>query len=360
MLSRKRVATIILVGAGLGLAAYLGVVLNEREVSSKPAAGPIAVEALPVRQTSLEDVLTAVGTLRSAESVLLKSELAGRISKILFTEGAAVKAGSPLVVFDSAIQQAQASQARAELELATAKLKRTEELFEKKFLSAAALDDAKASEQIAQARLALALANLEKMSLKAPFDGVIGIRQISVGDYVKEGEALVNLEDTRSMKVDFRVPERILGRLAAGQQVMLKTDAYPGQEFPARVSAIDVAVDAAGRSLLIRAELKDASKRLKPGMFVRVGLVLESRQSALVIPEEALVTAQGRLSVFRVTDGKASRVVVKTGLRSQLEGRAVVEITEGLSVGELVITAGQIKIRGNEVPVRVVSVQPKG
>ncbi len=360
MLSKKRVLIIVLVSAGLGLAAYLGDVLNQRDMTSKPASGPLTVEAMPVRQVNLDDVLSAVGTLRAAESVVLKSELAGRISKILFTDGAAVKAGSPLVLFDSAIQQAQVSQVRAELDLAEAKLKRTEELFEKKFLSAASLDDARASAQIAQARLALAQANLEKMSLRAPFDGVIGIRQISVGDYVKEGEALVNLEDTRSMKADFRVPERILGRLAAGQPVMLQTDAYPGQEFPARVTAIDVAVDAAGRSLLIRAELKDASKRLKPGMFVRVRLLLESRQAALVVPEEALVTAQGRLSVFRVTEGKATRVAVKAGLRSQLDGRTVVEITEGLALGDMVITAGQIKIRGNDVPVRIVSDKPKG
>jgi membrane fusion protein, multidrug efflux system len=360
MLNKNRVVIFAVVIVGLGVASYFGLSLNQRNPAPKAVGGPLAVEAEPVLQTDLRDVLTAVGTLRAAESVVLKSELAGRISKILFADGTAVKAGSPLVVFDSAIQQAQVNQARAERDLAAAKLRRTQELFEKQFLSAAALDDAKASEQIAQARLALAQAMLDKMSLKAPFDGVIGIRQISVGDYVKEGEALVNLEDLRAMKVDFRVPEKILGRLAAGQQVMLQTDAYPGQEFPARVAALDVSVDESGRSLLIRAELKDSSKRLKPGMFMRVGLVLESRQGALVIPEEALVTTQGRLSVFRVVEGKAASVAVRTGLRTQLDGRAVVEITQGLSAGDIVITAGQIKIRGNDVPVRVLSQQTKG
>ncbi len=112
--------------------------------------------------------------------------------------------------------------------------------------------------------------------------------------------------------------------------------------------------------MLIRAELKDSSKRLKPGMFVRVGLVLESREAALVVPEEALVTTQGKLSVFRVVEGKAVSVPVKTGLRSRVNGQAVVEITEGLAVGDVVITAGQIKIRGNNVPVRILSEQPKG
>jgi membrane fusion protein, multidrug efflux system len=360
MLSKTRALILVAVVGGLGIATYFGLSMNQRNPAPKAASGALMVEAEPVRQTRLEDVLTAVGTLRAAESVVLRSELSGRISKILFTDGAAVKAASPLVLFDSAIQQAQVNQARAERDLAAAKLKRTQELFEKQFLSAAALDDAKASEEIAQARLALAQATLDKMSLKAPFDGVIGIRQISVGDYVKEGEALVNLEDISSMKVDFRVPERILGRLAPGQQVMLQTDAYPGQQFPARVAAIDVSVDSSGRSLLIRAELKDSSKRLKPGMFMRVGLVLESREAALIVPEEALVTTQGKMSVFRVHEGKALSTPVKTGLRSQVNGRAVVEITQGLSAGDTVITAGQIKIRGNDVPVRILSEQPKG
>jgi membrane fusion protein, multidrug efflux system len=360
MLTRGKITILAVVVVGLGIAAYFGLAANQRNPAPKPASGALMVEAERVRQTRLDEVLTAVGTLRAAESVVLRSELSGRISKILFTDGATVKAASPLVLFDSAIQQAQVNQARAERELAAAKLRRTQELFEKQFLSAAALDDAKASEEIAQARLALAQATLDKMSLKAPFDGVIGIRQISVGDYVKEGEALVNLEDLSSMKVDFRVPERTLGRLAPGQQVMLQTDAYPGQAFPARVAAIDVSVDASGRSLLIRAELKDSSKRLKPGMFMRVGLVLESREAALIVPEEALVTTQGKLSVFRVIEGKASSVPVATGLRTQYQGRAVVEVLQGLSVDDLVITAGQIKVRGENVPVRVLSKPSKG
>ncbi len=359
MLNKKRVLLLIVI-VGLGIAAYLAMSLSERNPAPKAAGGPLAVEAQPVTQTDLLDVVASVGTLRAAESVVLKSELAGRVSKILFADGAAVKAGDPLVLFDAAIQHAQVNQARAERDLAAAKLRRTQELFDKQFLSAAALDDAKASEQIAQAKLALAQANLDKMSLKAPFDGVIGIRQISVGDYVKEGESLINLEDTRAMKADFRVPEKILGRLKAGQQVMLQTDAYAGAEFPARVAAIDVAVDASGRSLLIRAELKDPSKRLKPGMFVRVSLVLDSRPNALVVPEEALITAQGKLLAFKVVEGKAKGVPVKTGIRTLVNGRAVVEITEGLALGDMVITAGQIKIRGNDVPVRVISDQPKG
>lgn len=354
---RKWIVPVIVI-VGLAIASVVGIRLNSQGPAPKSAGGPVVVEVEQVRITEIQDIVSAVGSLRSAESVVLKSEIPGRIAKILFSDGAQVAKDDPLIVFDASVQQALLHQARAERDLAAAKLKRTEELFEKKFLSAAALDDARASEEIARAKLALAQANLDKMTLRAPFSGQIGIRQVSIGDYIKEGVELVNLEDLSAMKADFRVPEQISGRLSAGQTVQLQSDAFPGVRFPARVMAIDAAVDASGRSLLIRAELKDASRRLKPGMFVRVQLVLESRANAIVIPEESMVTAQNRLTVFRVIDGKAVATPVVSGIRTQLEQRAVVEVVKGLSAGDTVITAGQIKIRGNNVPVKVAESAP--
>ena len=342
----------MVVAGGLVAASYFGLQLNSKNPASKAASGPVVVETAQAKAIDLQDAITAIGTLRAAESVVIKSEVSGRIEKISFVDGSRVKKGDLLIAFDAAVQRAQVDQARAERDLAIAKLKRTQELFDKKFLSAAALDDAKATEQIVQARLALAQANFEKMSLRAPFDGVIGIRQVSVGDYIKEGVDLVNVEDVSSMKADFRVPEQVSGRLRVGQSVNLESDAYPGQRFPAKVTAIDPSVDAAGRSVLMRAVLKDASQRLKPGMFVRVRLVLETRPNAIVIPEESIVTLQGRLMIFKVIDGMAVSSSVKTGLRTAVDGKAVVEVLEGLSAGETVVTAGQIKIRGNNVPVK--------
>lgn len=349
----RRLIIILIAVAGLAAASVVGIRLNSQNPAPKAAGGPVVVEAEKARVMELQDAITAVGSLRSAESVVLKSEIPGRIASVQFADGSRVAKGDVLISFDAAIQQAQFNQARAERDLASAKLKRTEELFQKKFLSAAALDDAKASEEIAQAKLALAQATLEKMTLRAPFAGQIGIRQISVGDYVKEGVELVNLEDVSAMKADFRVPEQLSGRLRTGQAVNLESDAFPGVIFPARVAAVDPAVDASGRSLLIRAELRDASRRLKPGMFVRVRLVLETRAGAIVVPEEALVTAQNRLTVFRVIDGKAVMTPVTAGLRAKLADRAVVEITKGLTAEDLVVTAGQIKIRGDNVPVKI-------
>ena len=353
--SARRWAVLAIVIAGLLAASLAGIKMNSQSQAPAPkaAGGPVVIEAEPVRVAELLDAVTAVGTLRSAESVVLKSEIPGRIARVMFSDGSQVAKGDALIVFDASVQQALVNQARAERDLSAAKLKRTEELFQKKFLSAAALDDAKATEEIAAAKLALAQANLDKMTIRAPFAGQIGIRQVSVGDYLKEGVELVNLEDLSSMKADFRVPEQISGRLALGQTVQLQSDAFPGANFPAKVVAIDPAVDASGRSLLLRAELRDVSRRLKPGMFVRVRLVLESRPNAIVIPEEALVTAQNRLTVFKVVEGKAVATPVVTGLRSQLDQRAVVEVIKGLAADDVVVTAGQIKIRGNNVPVKV-------
>ena len=353
---RQRFAVIGVVVVALAVASYFGIQMNANNPAPKAAGGVVVVEAAEVQPADIQDVITAIGTLRSAESVVMKSEISGRIAAVSFSDGSRVAKGDTLITFDASIQEAQVNQAKAERDLAAAKLKRTQDLFDKKFLSAAALDDAKASEQIAQAKLALAQATLGKMSLRAPFSGVIGIRQVSVGDYIKEGADLVNLEDTSSMKVDFRVPEQASGRLRVGQIVGLQSDAFVGQSFPAKVTAVDSAVDPLGRSLLMRAELRDVSQRLKPGMFMRVTLVLETRKNALTIPEESVVTQQGRLLVFKVVDGKAVSTPVVTGLRVTNKDKAVVEVVKGLAAGDVVVTAGQIKIRGNNLPVKIAPV----
>jgi membrane fusion protein, multidrug efflux system len=350
---RQRFAVIGVVVVALATASYFGIQINANNPAPKAAGGVVVVEATEVQPADIQDVITAIGTLRSAESVVMKSEISGRIAVISFADGSRVAKGDTLITFDASIQEAQVNQAKAERDLAAAKLKRTQDLFDKKFLSAAALDDARASEQIAQAKLALAQATLGKMSLRAPFSGVIGIRQVSVGDYIKEGADLVNIEDTSSMKVDFRVPEQASGRLRVGQVVGLQSDASAGQSFPAKVTAVDSAVDPLGRSLLMRAELRDVSQRLKPGMFMRVTLVLETRKNALTIPEESIVTQQGRLLVFKVVDGKAVSTPVVTGLRVTNKDKAVVEVVKGLAAGDVVVTAGQIKIRGNNLPVKI-------
>ena len=315
-------------------------------------AGPPGGFALPVETVKVAAVelaldATAVGSLRSNESVVLRPETAGRISSINFKDGVAVARGALLVGLDAAMQSAEFEQARANLGLAQSNQKRNQELFEKKFISQQSLDNTGAALKVQEAAVSLAQAKLDKTRIKAPFAGVVGIRNVSVGDYVKEGQELINLEDISTLKIDFRLPESYLGQLKPGQSIEVSTDALPGQRFEAVLDAINPLVDTNGRAISIRAHLSNEAATLRPGMFVRVRLIFEKRSNVLLIPEQALIPDAKAPYVFRVTDGKAMRTVVKPGLRRA----AQVEIVEGLNAGDEIVTAGQLKLRDG-APVR--------
>lgn len=313
-----------------------------------PPGGGIGVEAFQVAAVSWSEDVTAVGTLRSRESVVLRPEIAGRIQEIRFREGVPVPKGALLIALDAATQEAELAQARANLALAQANHQRNEDLFRRKFISEAARDDSAAKLQVARANLALAQARLDKTRIVAPFAGTVGIRNVSVGDYVKEGQDLVNLQEVSALKVDFRLPETYLGRLKKGQTLDLATDALPGETFTATVDAIDPLVDSTGRAVLLRAQLPNAEGKLRPGMFARVRLIFGERKDVLAVPEEALVPQGADQFVFKVNEGKAQRVRITTGARRAGQ----VEVTEGLAQGDLVVTAGQLKLRDG-APVQV-------
>ncbi len=307
----------------------------------KGGGGPVAVETAPVATARLQEDVAAIGTLRSSESVVVRPEISGRISEIGFAEGAPVARGQLLVALDSSVYAAELQQARANLALAETNFQRTSDLEREKFVSAGAKDQSLNGLRVAQANVALAEARLAKTQIRAPFGGVIGIRQVSVGDYVKEGQDLVTLEDIASLKVDFRLPEMMFADLRRGQTVEVASDALPNRTFAATLDAIDPLVDQNGRALILRARLRNVEGQLRPGMFVRTRLILAERANALVVPEEALIPAGSEQFVYKVVDGKAARVRVKTGLRRGSH----VEVVEGLQAGDVVVTAGQIKLR---------------
>ncbi len=317
-----------------------------RPAGAPAAAGPPGGFAIPVEtakvvlQTLQEDV-SAVGSLRSNESVVVRPEISGRISAIHFTEGARVSKGAALLLLDSSTQAAEVQQARANLALAQTNYERTQELQKSKFVSANAGDQALNGLKVAEANLALSEARLAKTQILTPFNATIGLRQVSVGDYVKEGQDLVTLEDMSELKLDFRLPENYFGKVKLGQLVEIKTDAFPGQTFKARLIAIDPLIDQAGRSLSLRARLDNTRGNLRPGMFANVRVIFSERASAMTIPEEALMPMGADQYVFRAVEGKAQRVQVKIGLRRN----AKVEVTAGLRPGDEVVTAGQLKIR---------------
>jgi membrane fusion protein (multidrug efflux system) len=305
------------------------------------AGGSITVEAVQVETLSLPQTITAVGSLRSDESVTLRPEVAGRINKIAFQEGQRVAKGALLVQLDPAVPEAEREQARANLALAKSKYDRAVDLAKSNFISSQAKDEADNNFKIAEASLQLAEAKLAKTDLRAPFSGIIGLRSVSVGDYVKEGSDLVNLESIDPLKVDFRVPEIYMRQVQVGQALQIQLDALPGTTFEGKVFAVNPLIDAAGRAVVIRAVVRNPDTSLRPGMFARVRLITRDAKDALVLPEQALVPQGDQQFVYRIVDGKAVRTRVDVGQRRD----AKVEVLNGVAKDDVVVSAGQLKLR---------------
>lgn len=308
---------------------------------AKPGGFAIPVETAPVKIGTVIRTVEAVGSLRANEAVIVRSELDGRIKEIHFQEGRPVDKGDPLFSLEASIYQAELDQAEARLALSQTNYQRLTSLRERGLGTGQELDQALAELRASQAAVALAQARLAKTVITAPFDAVVGLRQVSVGDYVQAGQDMVNLLDLDPIKVDFRVPELYLPDVEVGQAIEVRVDAFPGEVFSGEVYAIDPQVDINGRSLVLRARVPNENRRLQAGLFARVDLILERRENALLIPEDALVPQGEQQFVFQVVNGKAARTAVTIGQRQSTE----VEITAGLPPDAVVVTGGQIKIR---------------
>ncbi|MFN3570054.1 MAG: efflux RND transporter periplasmic adaptor subunit, partial [Polaromonas sp.] len=217
------------------------------------AGKPVTVEAAKVEIATLVDDAQAVGSLRSRRSVVLRPEVSGRITRLNFTDGQRVRKGQLLVQFDDQLPMAQVQQGQAELSIAQANQKRNQELVAQNFVSQRSLDESAANLQVAQAKLSLARATASRLKIVAPFDGIVGIRMVNVGDYLKDGADIVNIEDIDALFVDFRLPERFQSKVQRGQVARVEVDALPGQKYTAVVQAIDPLIDANGRSVAVRA-----------------------------------------------------------------------------------------------------------
>lgn len=312
---------------------------SEANAAPAPAVDRIAVQVAPVETIPLPRGVSAVGTLRSEDSVMLRPEITGRIAEINFDEGGKVKQGQLLVRLDDSVARAQLQQAQANLSLVSSQYRRAQQLTKEGFISKQARDEIASQLKVQQAAVALARAQLEKTAILAPFDGMVGLRNVSVGDYVSPGLDLVPLESIDPLKVDFRIPEQFLGEAQVGAKLALGFDALPGQLREGEVGAISPLVDVGGRSILLRANVPNPDGTLRPGMFARVRLQFDAAQG-LVVPETALVPAGEEQYVYRLEDGHARRVVVKLGLRRG----GKVEILEGLQAGDQVLTTGLQKV----------------
>lgn len=330
--------------------------------SAKPAAikaaAPPKPRGLPVKAELVKvgdvvDEVTAVGSLLADESVIIRPEIDGRIVGLHFREGQAVSRGQKLVTIDASEFEAQLAAANADLRTEKQRYTRAQELFEQKFITKEALDIQSGTVDRHVAKVQEVQVRVDKAIIRAPFAGIVGLREISPGAYVKAGDDIVRLENLNSIKVDFRIPEIYLAEVGRNQAVVLGVDAYPGETFQGRVYAVQPVVEQETRTALMRARIPNKGHRLKPGMFVRVALTLSTRSNAITVPEQALWPQGKDNFVFRVVDGKVVLTKVELGKR----GPGEVEISQGLSAGDMVVTEGQIKLRDG-APVMVMGAPP--
>ena len=321
------------------------------------AASRVTVEVGKVERLRLVDDAQAVGTLRSNQAVTLRPEVSGRIQSINFRDGQRVQRGQLLVQLDDTLQQAQVRQAKAQEALQQSQLRRNRELAAQNFVSQNAVEQSAAALEVAQAQSALAQAQLARMRITAPFDGVAGLRQVDVGDYVKDGADLVNIDDLSQIWVDYSLPERYLARIEVGQDVEVILDALADRRFKGRVHALEAQVDADGRALRVRARLDNRDGLLRPGMFARTRTVFGVRNDALVVPEEALVPDGGKQYLIKVVEGPSGNVSQRLEARLGVRVPGRVEILDGLAAGDLVVTAGQARLmREDHMPLRIVDI----
>jgi membrane fusion protein (multidrug efflux system) len=313
---------------------------SPRRGGAPAAAGPsggsrVAVFVHTVRAEPLSERLSTTGTLRANEQIEITSEISGQVKGVRFQEGARVGQGDVLVELDASELDAQRARARHRVEQATREEERQSRLLADGLVSQQEYDRAGTELDVLRADLRLMEAQLEKTLVRAPFEGVIGLRYVSPGAYVTPQTRIASLQDLDPMKVDFSVPERYANRLQVGRSVTL---AVAGLEkrFDARVYAIEPAVDPETRSVIVRAQLPNEGRHLRPGAFADVSVVIAEVPNALTVPSVAVIPELGGKKVMVVEGGKAVARAVETGIRTD----TAVEVTSGLKAGEQVITGG--------------------
>lgn len=337
------------------LAIHTFVPQQNEELSAAPAggrgggAGALNVRAVVMGEQSLTDGLYVSGSLVPDEEVSLTFETAGKITEILFREGSQVAKGDLLAKINDAPLQAQLRRQQAQVKLMQDRVYRAKALLAKEAVSQEAVQEAEANLQALQADIDGVKAQIAQKELRAPFDGVIGLRQVSTGAYVTTTTPVATLTKNRPLKVEFSVPERYAGTLEPGTELTFTAE---GDLTPrdAKVYAFDSRVDSDTRTYTVRALYANTDGKLVPGRYVNVNLTTRHYDKTLAVPSEAIVSEMGIDKVFVCRNGKAEPVEISKGLRTD----AQVQVLKGLSVGDTVITSGTMQLRkGQRVVVAV-------
>ncbi|MGI8436093.1 MAG: efflux RND transporter periplasmic adaptor subunit [Chthoniobacterales bacterium] len=312
---------------------------------------PTTITSAKVQKADWVPMLTAVGSISPVQGSTISAELAGRVDKVGFESGTPVKKGDMLIEIDASAEQAQLKAAQADLKLAQANFKRAEGLAKGKVISQSELDTASAGFNQKQADVDNMQATIDKKLIRAPFDGIAGIRSVNVGQMVPVGQALVTLQALDKVFVDFSLPQQQLGEVKVGLPVKVTTDAIKGREFDGKITAINSAIDTATRSVSLQATLDNADHALRAGMFARVSVILPQKNPTLFIPSTAVLYAPFGNSVYLIEKkkndetGKEELVLRQQFIRTGETRGDFVAVTDGLKEGEAIASTGVFKLR---------------
>lgn len=353
---------LLVLAAVVGGLAYLkyGQVQQDMAKFSHPMPPP-TVSAAEVTETRWEPTLEAVGTVQAVQGVDVSNEVAGLVKEIRFESGAQVKQGQILVELDDSVDRADLEGLVAAEKLAEIKLGRNRSLLKDRAVSQGDFDEASAQLDQARAQVKAKEATIDKKSIRAPFTGQLGIRQINLGQYLKEGSSIVSLQALDPVYVDYSLPERHLAELRVDQGVHIQAAPYPDQTFEGSILAISPGIDQGTRNVLIRARFSNPDLKLRPGMFARVSTLLPVQEGVLTLPREAVTFNTYGDSVFLIEEKDGKPIVQRRQVKTAAVRGNEVAILSGLAAGDRVVSAGQVKLRnGDAVAIQASKAAPTG
>lgn len=320
---------------------FIGGETVDQGTSKQGGARAVAVVASPVVKSDLVSIVTAVGTLEANQSVELTTKVAGVIEEMAFEEGAIAKSGEMLVKLDDTEARAAVAESRAELDNNRKLYERTLKLYKSGNAPKARVDLELSEMKVAEAKVSADRARLADYVIGAPFDGVLGFREVSVGSLVRPGDLITTVDDVRTLKLDFGLPEAYLASIKPGQTFFAKSVAYDGRAFKGQVATIGSRVDPVTRIVRVRGEIQNEDGALRPGMYLSVSLETGVDVGSLLVPEHAVLVSPKGSSVFVVSEDKARQVDVVLGQRR----KGWVQIVSGVDEGDVVVIEGLQKIR---------------
>ena len=349
----KRMTLMLTVAAAL--IAVLGLV-KFRQVKSAMAVyasfqpPPEAVTTIVAARGEWPDIFTGIGTVAAVRGVTLSADLQGVVDRIAFESGQPVREGDVLAVLDTRQERAQVAAAEAQRDLARLNLARMEGLLSQSVISRAEYDQATANQRETEAHVGEIQAAIDRKTIRAPFSGILGIRQINLGQYLSGGDAVVNLQSLDPIYVNFGVPQQDAGKVTVGRSVRIMTDDGSGAQRTGRVTAIDSVIDQGTRNVQVQTTLANPGGRLRPGMFVQTELALGPARSIVTLPASAISYAPYGDSVFAVTDLKDAMGHTYRGVRQQIVKLGAtrgdqVAIVSGIKPGDEVVSSGAFKLR---------------